>query len=160
MEHFSQAQVDHSSKAPKISEANILAGHFSSTRDRFAAAKDFPILILHDTTEFSFRHEDTASIGIVNKIPTSIGKPGPPRFHTQCGILMHSSLVTTRDGLPLGLAAIKFWNRDKFHGANALKRRINPQGVTWFKNKGDRITLHQRYPHLYPRNIQFSFGFS
>jgi hypothetical protein len=42
---------------------------------------------------------------------------------------MHSSLVTTRDGLPLGLAAIKFWNRNKFHGANALKRRINPTRV-------------------------------
>jgi hypothetical protein len=26
----------------RISEANILAGHFSSTRDRFAAAKGFP----------------------------------------------------------------------------------------------------------------------
>jgi hypothetical protein len=126
----------------RISEANILAGHFSSTRDRFVAAKGFPILILHDTTEFSSRHEDTASIGIVNKIPTSIGKPGPPRFHTQCGILMHSSLVTTRDGLPLGLAAIKFWNRDKFHGANALKRRINPtrvpiekkESIRWLEN--------------------------
>jgi len=106
----------------RISEANILAGHFSSTRDRFAAAKGFPVLILHDTTEFSYRHEDTASIGILKKLPTSAGKPGPPRYHTSCGILMHSSLVTTREGLPLGLAAIKFWNRDKFHGANALKR--------------------------------------
>jgi hypothetical protein len=122
----------------RISEANILAGHFSSTRDRFAAAKGFPILILHDTTEFSFRHEDTASIGIVNRIPTSIGKPGPPRFHTQCGILMHSSLVTTREGLPLGLAAIKFWNRDKFHGANALKRRINPMRVPIEKKESIR----------------------
>ena len=35
---------------------------------------------------------------------------------------MHSSLVATREGLPLGLAAIKFWNRDKFHGANALNQ--------------------------------------
>jgi hypothetical protein len=42
---------------------------------------------------------------------------------------MHSSLVITHDGLPLGLAAIKFWNRNKFHGANALKRRINPTRV-------------------------------
>jgi hypothetical protein len=32
---------------------------------RFAAAKRFPMLILHDTTEFSYRHEDTASIGIL-----------------------------------------------------------------------------------------------
>ena len=67
---------------------------------------------------------------------------GPLRFHTSCGILMHSSLVTTREGLPLGLAAIKFWNRDKFHGANALKRRINPtrvpiekkESIRWLEN--------------------------
>lgn len=42
---------------------------------------------------------------------------------------MHSSLVVTDDGLPLGLAAIKFWTRNKFHGANALKRSINPMRV-------------------------------
>jgi hypothetical protein len=55
---------------------------------------------------------------------------------------MHSSLVTTREGLPLGLAAIKFWNRDKFHGANALKRHINPtrvpiekkESIRWLQN--------------------------
>jgi hypothetical protein len=55
---------------------------------------------------------------------------------------MHSSLVTTRDGQPLGLAAIKFWNRDKFHGANTLKRRINPtrvpiekkESIHWLEN--------------------------
>lgn len=43
--------------------------------------------------------------------------------------LQLTSLVVTREGLPLGLAAIKFWTRDKFHGANALKRRINPTHV-------------------------------
>src|ERR1700677_1813949 len=52
------------------------------------------------------------------------------------------SLLITREGLPLGLAAIKFWNRDKFHGANALKRRINPtrvpiekkESIRWLEN--------------------------
>lgn len=44
--------------------------------------------------------------------------------------------------MPLGLGAIKFWNRDKFHGANALKRRINPtrvpiekkESIRWLEN--------------------------
>ena len=36
----------------RISEAEILAGHFQSTRARFAAT-DGPILVLQDTTEFS-----------------------------------------------------------------------------------------------------------
>lgn len=42
---------------------------------------------------------------------------------------MHSSLVTTMDGLPLGLASIKFWNRKKFKGCNALKKKINPTRI-------------------------------
>src|SRR5580658_10448814 len=124
----------------RISESNILAGHFACTRDRFATSSGFPVLVLHDTTEFSYRHEDTASIGILKKIPA--GHKGRAGLYTSCGILMHSSLVITREGLPLGLAAIKFWSRDKFHGANALKRRINPtrvpiekkESIRWLEN--------------------------
>lgn len=126
----------------RISEANILAGHFASTRERFVSSSSFPVLVLHDTTEFSYRHEDTGPIGVLKKIPAGFPKKGRPGLYTSCGILMHSSLVATRDGLPLGLAAIKFWNRDKFHGANALKRRINPtrvpiekkESIRWLEN--------------------------
>jgi hypothetical protein len=122
----------------RIHEANILAGHFASTRDRFAATSGFPILILHDTTEFSFTREDSRGIGMLKKLAVRYAG----QYHTTCGILMHSSLVTTGEGLPLGLAAIKFWNRNKFHGANALKRRINPtrvpiekkESVRWLEN--------------------------
>jgi hypothetical protein len=46
------------------SEANILAGHFASTRERFVAGSSSPVLVLHDTTEFSYRHEDTAPMRI------------------------------------------------------------------------------------------------
>src|ERR1039458_5841557 len=113
----------------RINESNILAGHFACTRERFSAGSGFPVLVLHDTTELSYRHEDTGSIGILKKIPAGHPKKGRPGLYTSCGILMHSSLVTTREGLPLGLAEIKFWNRDKFHGANALKRRIKPTRV-------------------------------
>jgi hypothetical protein len=68
--------------------------------------------------------------------------PGIGRYYTTCGILMHSSLVTTGEGLPLGLAAIKFWNRSDFHGANQLKRSINPtrvpiekkESIRWLEN--------------------------
>jgi hypothetical protein len=122
----------------RISESSILAGHFASTRERFGASTNSPVLVLHDTTEFSFRQEDTAPIGILGKTPVFDGKRGIPRFHTTCGILMHSSLVITPAGLPLGLAAIKFWNRDKFHGANALKRHINPTRVPIEKKESIR----------------------
>jgi hypothetical protein len=38
---------------------------------------------------------------------------------------MHSSLAVTTQGLPLGLAAVKFWTRKKFKGIAALKKKIN-----------------------------------
>jgi hypothetical protein len=37
----------------RVSEEPILAGHLRATRDR-ATAADGPILILHDTTEFTY----------------------------------------------------------------------------------------------------------
>jgi hypothetical protein len=42
---------------------------------------------------------------------------------------MHSSLVLTSQGVPLGLAAVKFWTRAKFKGTNALKRKGNPTRI-------------------------------
>src|SRR5262252_364181 len=69
-------------------------------------------------------------------------KEGRLRLHTVCGILMHSSLALTTEGLPLGLAAIKFWNRKKFKGTAALKKKINPtrvpiehkESIRWLQN--------------------------
>src|SRR5665213_3485904 len=38
----------------RVNEADILAGHFQSTADR-TAASDGPVLVLHDTTEFTYQ---------------------------------------------------------------------------------------------------------
>ena len=46
----------------RVGEADILAGHFQSTRWCFVAAPG-PILILQDTTEFSCQRESTNAIG-------------------------------------------------------------------------------------------------
>src|SRR3984957_10882659 len=113
----------------RASEEKILAGHFFCTRERFAATRDALVLVLHDTTEFSYHRKDPEAIGILQKMATKYALSGQPGHLAICGVLIHSSLVVTRDGLPLGLAAIKFWTRDKFHGANALKRSINPTRV-------------------------------
>lgn len=105
----------------RVSEAEILAGHFQATQARFAAV-DGPILVLHDTTEFSFTRSDTQAIGLTHKVASGHkNKDGRQRLHTIRGILMHSSLAVTTDGLPLGLAAIKLWTRKKFKGTNALQ---------------------------------------
>ena len=102
---------------PRVDESIILAGHFAATAARLAAAKE-PILVLHDTTEFSFQRERPESIGKIRKLPSCRLRQKPI---TKCGLLMHSSLAVTTAGKPLGLTAVKFWTRKKFKGTNALK---------------------------------------
>src|SRR5215813_9934777 len=109
----------------RVSEREILAGHFQATRNRVVAT-DGPVLVLHDTTEFSFTRQEKRAIGLWRKLPMQSA------FGAQlvaCGILMHSSLIVTTDGVPLGLGAIKFWTRKRFKGTDALKRKINPTRV-------------------------------
>jgi len=108
----------------RVSEAEILAGHFQATRDRFIA-HDGPVLVLQDTTEFTFQRESSEAIGFTTRVNSGKDKAGRTRVRTVCGLLMHASLVVTHDGLPLGLAAAKFWTREKFKGTAELKKRIN-----------------------------------
>jgi len=125
----------------RVNEADILSGHFEATRERFSA-RDGLVLVLHDTTEFSFQRERMQSIGITHKVSNRRKERGRPRNHTICGILMHSSLAVTSEGLPLGLTAIKFWSRKKFKGCDALKKKINPtrvpiekkESIRWLEN--------------------------
>jgi Transposase DNA-binding len=125
----------------RVTEEEILTGHFQSTRDR-TAATDGPVLVLHDTTEFSFQREKPHAIGLTYSVNSGRDKAGRVRSHTVCGILMHSSLAVTTAGLPLGLAAVKFWTRKKFKGTAALKKKINPtrvpierkESVRWLEN--------------------------
>lgn len=104
----------------RVSEADILAGHFRATRERTAALEG-TLLVLHDTTEFSYPREN---IGLLHKPRNS-----ERSSHPLCGISMHSSLVVTTAGLPLGLSAVKFWTRKEFKGTNELKRRVNPTRI-------------------------------
>ena len=50
----------------RVSEEEILAGHFQSTRERALVQSD-PVVVLHDTTEFIFKREDIDSLGRLNK---------------------------------------------------------------------------------------------
>ena len=69
----------------RISEAEILAGHFESTRERFAAA-DGPILVLQDTTEFSYQRKQPERIGLTKRINSGKDQAGRYRMHTVCGL--------------------------------------------------------------------------
>jgi hypothetical protein len=121
----------------RVNEADILAGHFQSTRDR-AGVTEGPIFVLHDTTEFTFQREAVDAIGITKSVNSGRDKAGRVRSHTVCGILMHSSLALTTDGVPLGLAAVKVWTRQKFKGTAALKKKINPTRVPIEKKESIR----------------------
>lgn len=125
----------------RVTESDILAGHFRSTCERFTATEG-PVLVLHDTTEFSYQRRKPSEIGIIKSIHCGHDDYGNARLRTTCGVMMHSSLAVTTDGLPLGLSAIKFWTRKKFKGANALEKKINPtrvpieakESIRWLEN--------------------------
>jgi hypothetical protein len=123
----------------RVDEAVILAGHFAATAARFAEASG-PMLILHDTTEFSFKRDRPEAIGQISIIK------GRHATHTVCGLLMHSSLVLSPDGVPLGLAAVKFWTRKKFKGTNELKKKVNPT----------RIPIEQKESYRWLENLKQS----
>jgi hypothetical protein len=126
---------------PRVQEGDILAGHFKAPHSRLEASSGLT-MVLHDTTEFSFQRANTQAIGMTGKSCGRKEAPGRYRMHTVCGMLMHSSLAVTQDGLPLGLAAAKFWTRKKFKGTNALKGKINAtrvpiadkESIRWLEN--------------------------
>jgi hypothetical protein len=132
----------------RVDEGDILSGHFAATRAR-CDAFDGPILLLQDTTEFSFQRANVNAVGVTKSVNSGRDKQGRVRHHTVCGMLMHSSLAVTTQGLPLGLAAVKFWTRKKFRGTKALKRKVNPtrvpieqkESVRWLENFRQSIEL-------------------
>jgi hypothetical protein len=132
----------------RVSEAEILAGHFAATASRVAATEG-PILILHDTTEFTYHRVRPEPIGVTGQYPCRNTSYDRRQLYTVCGLLMHSSLGVTPGGLPLGLCAIKFWTRASFKGTTELKRHINPtrvpiedkESLRWLENMRQSLAL-------------------
>jgi len=104
------------------------------------------VLVLHDTTEFIYHREDPETNGLVHRAPNRNKRSRQP---PTCGVLMHSSLVATRDGQPLGLAAIKFWRRKAFHRAADGKLRTDrtqipiaeKESARWLENMSQSTAL-------------------
>ena len=109
---------------PRLSELEILHGHFLSTQSRFAATAG-PTLVLHDTTEMTFKTNQPQKIGYTRKCANKMALNKQKIKRAMCGVLMHSSLAITPEGLPLGFTAKKFWNRDRFKKVKALYRKKN-----------------------------------
>jgi hypothetical protein len=108
----------------RVSEQDILSGHFQATAQRCAVTEG-PVLVLHDTSAFLYEREHPELIGYASSTITAAERRGRPKPSSQCGVLMHSSLAVTTEGLPLGLTAIKFWSRKEFKNTTKLKRKVN-----------------------------------
>lgn len=80
----------------RVTEEDILAGHFRSTRERFGGVGGM-VLVLHDTTQLSYRRDDVGLLHRPKHGPTHRWRKDNPL----CGISLHSSLVLTTGGLPL-----------------------------------------------------------
>jgi hypothetical protein len=130
----------------RVSEKEILDGHFIATKERVDTQKEGKILILQDTTEFIYNNSNPEKIGYTSNLQIGKNMVGKPILYKQCGILMHSSLAITDAGLPLGLCAIKFWTRKEFKGANELKRHINPT----------RISIEEKESYRWLENLKQS----
>ncbi|HVT30314.1 MAG TPA: IS4 family transposase [Lacipirellulaceae bacterium] len=108
----------------RVNEQDILSGHFQATAQRFSTT-DGPILVLQDTTSFSYERERPELIGYASNTLTAAKRYGRDKESPQCGILMHSSLAVTTEGLPLGLASIKFWSRKEFKNTTKKRSKVN-----------------------------------
>jgi hypothetical protein len=122
----------------RVSDEQILAGHFEATRERLGSGEE-PILVLHDTTEFTYKREDVEAVGLVGKGSVRKDEQGQRVYFTTCGVCLHSSLAVTLEGLPLGLAAAKFWSRTAFKGPAAKRKAHNApveekESVRWVEN--------------------------
>nr|WP_125474257.1 IS4 family transposase [Caballeronia humi] len=142
----------------RVSEQDILSGHFQATRERFASSEG-PVLVLQDTTTFSYQRDRPELIGVTGKCGSVRDDDRRRTPLTGCGMLMHSSLAGTTQSVPLGVAAVKFWTRSKFKGCNALKKTINPTRVPieekesyrWLQNLRESTELFgdpQRCVHI------------
>lgn len=93
----------------------MLAGHFAATARRCADSEG-PVLIVQDTTEFTFSRTRLGKIGFTRTVNAGGYKAGRSYPIMLCGMLIHSSLALTLEGTPLGLTAAKFWTRTKYKG--------------------------------------------
>ena len=59
----------------RVEEGEILSGHFSATRSRFAASSG-PVLLIQDTTEFAYQREAADQIGITKSVNSGRDKRG------------------------------------------------------------------------------------
>ncbi len=67
---------------PNVEEGDILNGHFAATAQRYDACSG-PILVLQDTTEFTYQRRNPHGIGFTSSVNSGRDKKGG-YASTQC----------------------------------------------------------------------------
>jgi hypothetical protein len=126
----------------KFSEIDILKPHFAQTAKRVRAVKEEEaILVLHDSTSFSFTHHNkTEGLGYITG--SFEGKEEDSSYAK--GFHLHTSLAVTDSGVPLGLLFSKQWSRDIKNLHRVHKSGKNPT----------RIPIQQKESYKWIEGIQ------
>ncbi len=118
-------------KNKKITLDKILDPHKFSTHERIKKNDDEFTLILHDTTELTYtNHPSIKDLNPGRRLKLrNPKKDGSKTIHYDYNLIMHTSLALTTNGVPLGVTALKIWDRDKFKDTTSMKRKVNPTRV-------------------------------
>jgi hypothetical protein len=99
--------------APQRSVEKMLAGHVEQTAQRCQAHAE--VIIAQDTTEVNYTsHKGARGLGPIKGNPDARG------------LLLHTALALTPEGVPLGLLSQESWARDPATFGTAAQRRTRP----------------------------------
>ena len=97
---------------PAVKPTEILAPHRAATYER--SGEESVVLIAQDTCYFNFSsHKALDGVGPIESLNDK-------------GILVHSALAMTREGIPIGLVEQKIWTRDPAEFGKGSKRKKRP----------------------------------
>lgn len=101
----------------KITLSSMLTPHKEKTLERIEQEKS-PVLLIQDTSYFDYNsREKTPDLDYIMRHPNS----GDPIE----GLILHSTMAVTTDGLPLGLFDQRFIDRKSFHDSPRQTRHWN-----------------------------------
>lgn len=113
----------------KVSSSLIMESHLINTAER---AKEFPVVLaIEDTTYLNYTHHpETKGLGLVSKTGTS--------NKDILGLVMHTTMMVTTEGLPLGLIDQDIWARKKTNGRKSRLYKNQPfekkESFKWVKS--------------------------
>lgn len=122
----------------KVTPDKILDSHKSNTHKRIKYNEDDFTLILHDTTEIDYTsHQSIKDLSYRKRKPLlNLNENIKDQHSYSYGLFLHASMAITTSGVPLGIPALKFYDRDQFKGP--MKERevqINNTGVPIYEKE-------------------------